>query len=234
MLNSFTNLFFPPVCGLCEKAVGRDALCAACADAIGRSRILGPSCGVCGVPFASTASGPHTCGECLLEPPPYVQAISACIYEGAALDAIHSFKYGGNTRLAAGLGALLRDAAVFRDAPGVAVPVPLHVERLRQRGFNQSLLLAREAARALSIKVDYTSLRRVRPTAAQTGLAARDRRRNVAAAFAVRRPDALRGRRVLLVDDVLTTGATVRECSKAMRAAGAEVYVLTLARAVRL
>ncbi|MBI5884982.1 MAG: ComF family protein [Deltaproteobacteria bacterium] len=234
ILSSFLDLFFPPVCPLCEKAVVARSFCAACERAFEASRIKGPVCTVCGTPFASASAQAHACGQCIKEPPPFVQAVSAYLYEGAVLSAVSAFKFNARVSLAAGLGALSAEAARFDAAPQLVLPVPLHVARLRRRGFNQSLLLAQEVASTLSLPIDYTLLSRVRETASQTGLKAADRRINVKGAFAVARPDNVKGRRVLLVDDVMTTGSTVRECAAVLKSAGASVSVLTLARAVRL
>lgn len=229
-LNGFIDLLFPPVCPLCEKALAAGRFCLDCENAFASSRITGPACKVCGCLFVSAGAGAHTCGPCLQAPPPYVRAISAYIYEGVVHDAIHAFKFNAKVHLAAGLGALAAAAARFETQPQVVIPVPLHITRLRQRGFNQSLLLSREIGRAHSIPVDYTSLVRVRHTDAQSGLKAVDRRLNVKGAFAIAGPDLLKGKDVLLVDDVLTTGSTVAECAAVLKAAGAAVHVLTLAR----
>jgi ComF family protein len=115
----------------------------------------------------------------------------------------------------------------------VVIPVPLHKQRLKERGFNQSLLLAREVARVFGLEVDYRSLKRIRPTRPQVDLKPDERKKNVKGAFDVKSPERVRGRRVLLVDDVFTTGATVSECARVLKKAGAEVYVLTLARVER-
>jgi ComF family protein len=132
------------------------------------------------------------------------------------------------------LGTLLAEYCVRTGLkPQVIVPVPLHTKRLKMRGFNQSLLLARALRKRLSVDLDYLNLRRVVPTKPQAGLKAVARHENVAGAFHIQDPGAFRGRRVLLVDDVYTTGATVTECSKLLRKADAVVFVLTLARAVK-
>jgi ComF family protein len=117
-------------------------------------------------------------------------------------------------------------------SPELVMPVPLHRRKIRQRGFNQSVVLARHMARSLGLKVDVSSLARSRHTVSQVGLNTRERRRNVAGAFVLRRAKRVGGQKVLLVDDVLTTGATVDECSRVLKDAGAEVAVVTLARAV--
>lgn len=234
MLKAFIDLLFSPVCPLCEKDMAGAVFCKACDAALASSRITGATCIVCGAPFAAKTGQAHTCGECLIEPPPFVRARSAFIYDGAVLDAVHAFKYNGRVQLAAGLGRLAVGAVSPDTAPEVVLPVPLHLKRLRERGFNQSLLIAREVAAALNVAVDYRSLRRTRHTEKQTGFSAAERRKNVIGAFKVARPERVRGKSVLLVDDVFTTGTTVRECAKVLKAAGAEVSVLTLARAVRL
>ncbi|OGQ50772.1 MAG: hypothetical protein A3J24_01475 [Deltaproteobacteria bacterium RIFCSPLOWO2_02_FULL_53_8] len=229
-LNGFIDLLFPPVCPLCEEAFSEREFCAACESALALTRIDGPACNVCGCPFISASSGPHTCGTCLKEPPPYLQAVSACRYEGKMRDAIHAFKFNAQVHLAAGLASIAETAARFNIRPQIIMPVPLHISRLRQRGFNQSLLIAAEIAGAHSIPLDYTSITRLRHTAPQSGLKAVDRHLNVKGAFAVTRPDLLKDRHVLLVDDVLTTGSTITECAATLKSAGAAVYVLTLAR----
>lgn len=117
-------------------------------------------------------------------------------------------------------------------SPDLVLPVPLHKKRLRERGFNQSVVLARRVARTLGVAIDVSVLTRTRQTCSQVGLGREERRRNVAGAFALGRPDILRGRSVLLVDDVMTTGATVMECSRVLGRAGAVVAVVTLARAL--
>lgn len=144
------------------------------------------------------------------------------------------YKYNRDVSLAAPLSRLLaRHCPVDLDGYDLVVPVPLHVSRLRWRGFNQALLLARRLVRGRRPGVDPFVLERTRPTLPQVELDEVERRRNVAHAFHVRRPAAVQGRRVLLVDDVYTTGSTVKECSHALRRAGAaEVDVLVLARAV--
>lgn len=230
-LNIFSDLLFPMVCPLCEKAVAFEAgFCPSCEEGFAASRINGPACRVCGQPFASSNAVLHTCGECIKNPPPFIQAISAYIYEGILHDAICAFKFNGRVHLAKRLGALIADAALFDAKAQLIMPVPLHITRLRQRGFNQSLLLSREVGAALSIPIDYDSLHRIRPTDAQSGLNAADRRLNVKGAFIVARPEVVKDKRILLIDDVLTTAATVREAATMLKTAGAVVQVLTLAR----
>lgn len=156
---------------------------------------------------------------------------AAFLYGGPLADAIARFKYGGRAELAGVLGALLAEAALpLAGHVDCAVPLPLHPSRLRERGFNQSALLARPVARALGVPLEVDWMRRIRPTVDQAGLARADREGNVRGAFAA---EPLEGSpRVLLIDDVRTTGATLASASHALLAAGAsEVRTLVLARA---
>lgn len=238
MLGAITDIIFPPVCPLCEEETRSGPFCRTCLDGFERLILTGPLCTVCGEPFA--AGDDHPCGECEKSPPPFNAARSVFRYEGAVLDAVHALKYNGRTALADGLGALMaghiiRDSAV--QAPDAVIPVPLHPERLRRRGFNHALLLARAMARSLTVDapVDYTTLERTRKTAPQVGLSTSERTTNVAGAFSAgSKGGALDGRTVLLVDDVYTTGATVAACARALVRAGAGVEVVTLARAVKV
>lgn len=233
MLKSVLDMLFPPVCPLCEEAVVTEGpLCPACSAGFREHRIESPFCGVCGVPFLHSPGPAHRCGECHAGDRPFVEARSAYVY-GAGVDAaVKAFKYGGKSMLSESLGEMLLGASDSLSArPDVVMPVPLHKNRLRKRGFNQSLLLARVLSRKLSVRLDYSSLTRVRHTEQQTGLKPDEREKNVAGAFAVVPGADLTGKRVLLVDDVYTTGATIKECSKVLKKAGSEVYAITLARA---
>jgi ComF family protein len=147
---------------------------------------------------------------------------------------LQQYKYQRDVWLARPLGALVAARAPFDpDDYDVIMPVPLHVQRLRWRGFNQAQLLARPLARAVRLPLDPHALHRVRPTRPQVDLDETQRRHNVAGAFRVARTDRVAGRRILLVDDVFTTGATVNECSRVLlRAHAKQVDVLVLARAV--
>lgn len=156
-------------------------------------------------------------------------ALAAYLYAGPMAEAVRGLKYGRRTELAPVLGAMLATRALeLAGEVDAVVPVPLHRARLRRRGFNQAALLARPVARALAVPFHASDLRRVRDTPAQAGLGAAERATNVRGAFvALRAP----GSRVLLIDDVRTTGATLAECAEALRVAGAErVFTLVLAR----
>jgi ComF family protein len=168
-----------------------------------------------------------------LHKPAYARAWSLYPYVPPLQDAIRLFKYRGKVTLAAALGDLMN--AAIREAPAVdlVMPVPLHPSRLREREFNQSLLLADRLSRRHGLPLSYDNLVRVRRTASQTDLSRAARLKNLRRAFAVARPEEVGGKRILLVDDVMTTGTTVNECAKALRKAGAaDVTVCTLARTI--
>lgn len=160
----------------------------------------------------------------------FTWARGVLLYNDATSKAIHKFKYGKDTSYSRALGAIISS---YRDMDirdfDVIIPVPLHIKRLRERGFNQSLLLARAVGNKFKITVDPYSLKRTRWTEPQVNLKGRERKMNVKGAFEV--VNDIKGRRVLLIDDVYTTGATAAECSKVLKKSGAEdVCVLTLAR----
>lgn len=235
-VRSALDALLPRRCGICRRGLSSDdvrAICSTCWGAI--PRLQGPRCSVCGVPFESEAaishSPTHRCGTCREHPPAFTQAVAAGVFAGVLADAIRRCKYHQQVRLIAVLGELLEP--VLRSLPTVdaVVPVPLHVRRLRQREFNQSLHIAAWVAMRLDRPLWPDALRRVRWTPPQTTLDRAQRRTNVRRAFEVRTPRAVSGGRVVLVDDVYTTGATANECARALRAAGAsEVYVVTVAR----
>jgi len=179
------------------------------------------------------------CGRCQARPPTFRQARSWALYQSGDTphplsQAIQNFKYQKNLSV----GKMLAGLAVVHfplhgQAYDLIVPVPLHPDRLRWRGFNQSLVLARAIGRARQLTVDPFVLERIRPTVSQTQLSISERRANVRGAFAVVAPEPLEEKRVLLIDDVYTSGATVEECAKVLYRAGATVVdVFTLARAV--
>jgi len=161
------------------------------------------------------------------------RAASFGFYEGPLRSLIHLFKYSGMKPLARPLGAFLSRAIPVDAVFDSVVPVPLHWRKQRTRGYNQAELLAREIGRKRGVPVTK-ALRRKRPTAVQAGLAMAGRRRNVAGAFQARQPDAVRGKRILLIDDVMTTGATASACAMVLKRAGAKsVSLVTLARVDR-
>lgn len=192
-------------------------------------------CSRCDRPFPSamtTAYSPtHTCHTCVKRPPSFTRAWTLYPYTSPLRDAICLFKYRGKVSLASPLAALMIDRLPLLGHVDVIMPVPIHRERLRQREFNQSLLLADQIGRVLGVPVSYTNLIRIIYSPAQTELSRKARLKNLRGTFTVQYPNEVRTQRVLLIDDVFTTGTTVNECAKSLRKAGSsDVLVLTLSR----
>ena len=222
------SILLAPACAACRRPLATPCLgivCADCWDAI--RPIAPPFCPVCGDPLLSWRTSVERCADCRLKRLHISAGRTVGIYDGPLRSILQAFKYDRRRSLAAPLGRLmqLRGAAVLADADCV-VPVPLHWRRRWRRGFNQALDLARR----LDLPVRCV-LRRGRNTRTQTDLPADARLRNVRDAFVVTRRAAISGLRIVLVDDVSTTGATLEACARALVAAGAtEVRTLTAAR----
>ena len=202
-----------------------------------------PLCTRCGLMFRGREGPDHACGHCLAAPPRFAMARSFGVYDGVLLTLVHKFKYNGKIGLADPLGRLLFDEFRRHWQPGgidVVAPVPLHIRRFRKRGYNQAHLLIRNWRRwagepgggRREIVVAREILTRSRRTDHQVGKTREERDANIRGAFSVPRPDRIAGRRVLLVDDVMTTGSTADECARVLLSAGAgRVDLLTLAQA---
>lgn len=235
VIRHILHLVLPVTCKACGVVLTDDPVpffCRTCWGGI--TPIIGPVCPRCGRPFPSAValehSPHHLCGACRKRPPAYTQAWSLYPYMPPLQDAIHLFKYHGKVALAAALGDLMCAAVRHPWEVDLLMPVPLHPSRLREREFNQSVLLADRLNRRLRLPLSYDNLIRIRRTDPQSGLSRAARLKNLRRSFAVLRPEEVTDRRILLVDDVLTTGTTVNECAKVLRKAGAaDVYVGTLA-----
>ena len=230
------DMLLPPRCASCGGLIDRQhLLCIGCWRSI--AQIAPPLCAGCGLPFDFDVGPDARCADCLAEPPAFHQARAALVYDDASRPLILSFKHGDRTDSAQTLARLMIQAG--RDqitAADLLVPVPLHPRRLFARRYNQSALLAQAIGRLCNRPVLVDLLHRHRATASQGRLGRRQRLRNVAGAITVSRSrlPALAGKRVLLIDDVMTTGATVSVCTRALRRGGAGlVDVLTIARVVR-
>lgn len=230
------NVLLPPRCLGCARVVEEPGtLCAACWE---RLDFLGPPhCAACGFPFEFDHGEDALCGDCLRTPPAYERARAVVRYDDASRDLILGFKHADRTFAVPAFSRwMARAGAELLEDADLIAPVPLHRLRLLRRRYNQAALLAHGIAKVSGFPVVPDLLVRTRRTPSQGRLSAARRRRNVRGAFAVKgsRADLLKGRRVLLIDDVLTTGATVSACARALVRAGAKAAdVLTLARVVR-
>jgi ComF family protein len=242
-LDWLVDWLYPPRCRACGGTIyGPDAEYF-CGDCWPQIRLVShPLCNRCGRPFPDAGGDDHHCAACLTRSPYFVQARAWGCYpreeiaEHPLRQVVQKFKYGRKVSLGKPLGRLMaRGCQNFLEACPIEliIPVPLHPKRLRWRGFNQSLLLARQVSRLYQVPIDPFLLYRSRETPPQTQLTEEERRKNVRGAFAIASGEALKEKSVLLVDDVYTSGATVNECSLVLVRGGArEVYVLTLARTV--
>lgn len=226
------DLLFPPACAACDhRTRARTPLCLPCAESL---YPIEAACRRCALPLDGPRS--TTCARCLRRPPPLDRADAGYRFGAQLAVALRQLKFQRRPDIARTLAPLVAPplaGAIAAAGAELIVPVPLHWRRLARRGYNQSALLVRRAAALLpDAPAVAPVLRRVRATPPQTGRDARARRRNVAGAFAVAPRADLRGRRVLLVDDVMTTGATLFEAGLALRAAGAaSVAAFAVARA---
>lgn len=220
-------------------------LCPACSNSF--IPVKPPICLSCGIMFKSREGEDHICGKCITSPKKIRRSRALGVYDKAFMSVIHCLKYKGKIQLAKPLGMLLFSAFMScwdKESIDIIVPVPLHKKRFRERGFNQSFLLIRDwvqLAKSLSInfahiEIDKHLLFRNRWTESQTGLGRKQRAANIKNAFSINKSSNIAGiieKRILLVDDVYTTGATANECAKVLLRGGAgSVDVLTLARAV--
>ncbi|MFQ5593268.1 MAG: double zinc ribbon domain-containing protein [Anaerolineae bacterium] len=221
--DSVLDLLFPPQCAGCGQR--GQWLCTDCLAAI--ERIRPPFCPRCGRPQPQE----RLCHLCRVEPLTIDGIRSAAYFEGGLRQAIHRFKYGGIQALAGPLAEILVEHQTDNSWPAdIIVPVPLHPDRQAERGYNQAELLARAMAARLELPTAEKALERVRATAPQVELDVRQRRSNVAGAFQVQTKD-VASHRVLLIDDVCTTGATMDACGQALKTGGAQaVWGLALAR----
>jgi ComF family protein len=231
------DILFPPLCHVCKSFIpeaGELHLCTDCRQKI--VPVSSPQCIVCGNPFNTEGGIDHLCGPCSITPKPFVSARAAVSFLGPVKELIHRLKYGKKTHLARPLAILTAerlDPFVSEAGIELIVPVPLHLRRLRARGFNQALLIAQYLSKKFSITLSSNNLRRIRWTEPQVNLSVDERIKNVREAFSVKDPEQFEGKIILLVDDVYTTGSTVAECAKVLKFCGASgVYVATVARAV--
>ncbi len=236
MKTRILNLLFPPQCLNCDSRVPtHGTLCLPCWQQI--QFISDPMCHCCGLPFDYDIGKDTLCGDCLQERPAYAHARAAFRYDEHSSKLITRFKYSDHTQLAKVYSSWLAKAgSELLEKTDIIIPVPLHYFRFVQRRYNQSALLAHALSGKTGIKHLHNALNRTRRTVSQTGLSRAQREKNVRGAFSVNKRYAreIKGKYILLVDDVMTTGATLEQCAKTLLKSGAmQVNVLTLARTLR-
>jgi ComF family protein len=221
---------YPPRCVLCGSAGINDRdICAACYRSL---PWIERACEQCAIPLPDYRDGPVKCGRCLRVPPAFDNSLSLLSYRADAVRLIHQLKFNQKLAYSRLLGGLLVDAVSGHGTPlpDCILPVPLHPRRLRQRGFNQSIEIARPVASVFNLRLDSGSIVRVRDTRTQTGLDRNQRRKNIRGAFEIGRP--LSARHIAVLDDVVTTTSTVNELARLLKKSGAErVDVWSIARA---
>jgi ComF family protein len=232
--DGLADLIIPPACLACQEPLaGHDAICASCWTDI--SFIRAPLCDRLGLPMPFDTGGTIVSAAATANPPNYDRARAVAHFSGVMREMILQFKYGDthNARKLFGRWLSSAGAELIADCDVIA-PVPMHRRHLLARRFNQSALLAQELARTCNRHYEPRLLNRVRHTESQVGLTSAQRRRNLAGAFAVteRQKARIKGRKILLVDDVITTGTTLNACARAIRRAGA-ARVDALALAIR-
>ena len=233
-LRGLVSLFYPANCDLCGQAVAHgDYLCDACEEKA--PRILPPFCAKCSEPFSGAIDQEFTCANCSHRALEFDAAVSAYRSRGVVRVVILKFKYGRDLHLRHPIGRWLVDALaderIRNRTFDVIIPVPLHPARLRERGFNQAEVLARTLSAKTGVRMQLV-LERVRYTTTQTAFDRIERMENLRDAFRLRQNVNMPDSRVLLVDDVLTTGSTLSECARILRKAGAQsVHAVTAARA---
>jgi len=234
-LCEIADVIFPPRCLGCSEILPNlylQIFCPACREKI--RFITGSLCPICGMAFFDSPASNHLCGNCLENKPYFSLARAVASYETLILDAIHQFKYGHNISTGTALASFMAEFCFpdfdFTDY-SLILPVPLHIRRLRERGFNQALILAKAIGKKYSIPVNFSLLKRRKFTLTQTGLDKKEREKNIRGAFAVTDNAKTEGKNIILIDDVYTTGATINQCAKTLIKAGAgKVAVLTLVR----
>lgn len=229
------DFLLPPTCLECRTILGQGDGGALCTDCFGRLQPhTGVQCHQCATRVEALFSTPGlACGQCVADPPAFVSAAAPFVYEGPARTAILNLKYHYHLGSANFLARAM--AGKMPTGTFVLIPVPLHKKRLRKRGFNQSQELAKRlhALHPPTTTLPFQAVARIKETLPQGRHSARQRARNVAGAFRVQKPEAITGQDVLIIDDVITTGATCRALAKTLKKAGARsVSVLAAARAL--
>jgi ComF family protein len=236
LFKGIKDLIYPNCCLACKNRIGpeesRNLVCASCWEKIEKN--LPPFCASCGRRMDKASRAKNICSNCLKFKFHFDRAFSPCAYTGIIKQLIHEFKYCGKDYLGAPLGSLMnkfiKDYRIPIAYLDFIIPVPLHKSRIREREFNQAQVLGEQVAREFNKQLLPDVLLRNRPTKTQTELTFEERRKNVESSFTVRKPELIKDTNLLLIDDVLTTGATSSEAARALKDSGARIiFVMTLA-----
>lgn len=234
---AFLDLIYPRYCLICYTSLNntnKKALCSECESKIEFIN-QNTTCPKCGVDLGPYVQPDTLCQECHYHPPRFTKAIAVARYEGIMRELIHKFKYAKEKILLDELANLLIKKWLETNSSlpliDLIIPAPLYYKKLKERGFNQSELLAERLHKASGIPFEINNLIKIQPTPDQAGLDSVNRRKNLIDAFEVTRPQSIKDKNILLIDDVLTTGATASEIARTLKKNGAKgVYVLVLAR----
>ncbi len=235
--DSVINFIFPQQCCICKSYLGMDgAVCANCLAKL--DFISNPKCECCGLPFEfklKNAKQKLLCPNCIKKPYKFDKAISSVKYNEFSKKIILPLKHGDKTQYAKFIANIMtmsgRDIATDSD---FIIPVPIHLTRMLKRKYNQASLIANHLSKVYKKPVLYSTLIRSKSTPSQGHLSERERKQNVSGVFSVKHSERIKGKNILLIDDVFTTGATVNECAKILKKAGAnKIFVLTFARAIK-
>ncbi len=229
MFDKILSFLFPSPCVVCQKPAGRNRfVCNSCKEHL---TLLKPGA-FCKTCLAPLPSGAELCGKCLSNSPAYGQLVACVSYQGILRNSLHRYKFGGRSDLHTSFAMMMCAQLLSFGCTDfdVVVPTPLSNERLRERGFNQAELIAKDIAKQFHAPCVSNALKKCRDTERQSELDMHQRDRNVRRAFALSSPDAVRGKKVLLVDDIFTTGATMREAAKTLSAVSKSVTACVLAK----
>ncbi|MDP2921186.1 MAG: ComF family protein [Candidatus Omnitrophota bacterium] len=234
MLRTMLNLLYPSICRACSKKLGdfNRNICSECAGKI--KERLPPFCLKCGKQIGEDPAPADICQDCRNNEPHFDRAWSACIYEGTLKNLIHDFKYNRITCLSADFASLMtgfmKKHGIGKDSQ-VIVSVPMHTSRLFRREINHSDVLASSLGKRLGIPYTGSALKKIKNTSEQNKLGRQERIKNLCSSFSIKNSSRILNKNILLVDDLFTTGSTVNECSKILKASGAgQIEVITLAR----
>lgn len=226
------NLFFPAKCIICESISVEENICTDCWSNL--TFITKPYCYKCSNPFNFENDEKALCGYCIMNEPKYDQALSILKYDDYSKKLIHKFKYNDQLHILDYLSRLMLNLGhELIEKSDIIVPVAMHKQKLLKRGFNQSALLAAKIAQKTKLQYIPDLLIKQHNKASQAGLERKERLKNIQGNFQLNKDFDIKGKRIILIDDVITTGATVNECCKMLRKGKpAKIYVLTLAKRV--